>query len=111
MRPFISQRRRPFRGPSLGLVFNKSKPVLASSGEAYVISEAAMSGVSQMQRPKAESLLKTVAAVLGGSARGQVTLDANFYHLGGNSLNSVLTVTKLRDQGFLISKPLTTFIS
>lgn len=70
-----------------------------------------MAGLSQIQRPKAESLLKTVAAVLGGSARGKVLLDANFYHLGGNSLNSVLTVTKLRDQGFLIGKPISTFIT
>jgi len=31
-----------------------------------------------------------------------VTLHSNFYELGGNSLNSVYTVTKLRDQGYQI---------
>ncbi|XP_046687750.1 LOW QUALITY PROTEIN: N-(5-amino-5-carboxypentanoyl)-L-cysteinyl-D-valine synthase-like [Homalodisca vitripennis] len=57
----------------------------------------------------AQCLLKTVASVLGGAARGTVALSANFYHLGGNSLNSVLTVSKLRDQGYIIG--ITDFIS
>lgn len=60
------------------------------------------SELSEQQRPMAHCLLTTVAAVLGGSARGVISLNANFYHLGGNSLNSVFTVTKLRDQGYLI---------
>lgn len=30
-------------------------------------------------------------------------MHANFYELGGNSLNSIYTVTKLRDQGYQIS--------
>uniref|UniRef100_A0A1B6MA14 Carrier domain-containing protein n=1 Tax=Graphocephala atropunctata TaxID=36148 RepID=A0A1B6MA14_9HEMI len=64
-------------------------------------------GVSDLKA--AQSLLKTVAAVLGGAARGTVSLSANFYQLGGNSLNSVLTVSKLRDQGYLIG--ITDFIS
>lgn len=29
---------------------------------------------------------------------------ANFYDLGGNSLNSVFTVTKLREQGYVIGQ-------
>uniref|UniRef100_A0A1B6HWT7 Carrier domain-containing protein n=1 Tax=Homalodisca liturata TaxID=320908 RepID=A0A1B6HWT7_9HEMI len=65
------------------------------------------SGVSDVKA--AQCLLKTVAAVLGGAARGTVALSANFYHLGGNSLNSVLTVSKLRDQGYIIG--ITDFIS
>ncbi|KAK3918710.1 Mycosubtilin synthase subunit C [Frankliniella fusca] len=51
----------------------------------------------------ARVLLDTVAEVLGGSARAKVCLARSFYELGGNSLNSVLTVTRLRDQGFFIS--------
>lgn len=36
-------------------------------------------------------------------------MSANFYELGGNSLNSIFTVTKLRDAGYLIS--ITDFIT
>ncbi|EFN81121.1 hypothetical protein EAI_00160, partial [Harpegnathos saltator] len=38
-----------------------------------------------------------------------VTSHANFYELGGNSLNSIYTVTKLRDQGYQIG--ITDFIT
>ncbi|XP_054273194.1 beta-alanyl-bioamine nonribosomal peptide synthetase ebony [Macrosteles quadrilineatus] len=68
-----------------------------------------LAGVKETDVPTAKCLLLTVAAVLGGAARGRVSLDSNFYHLGGNSLNSVYTVTKLRDQGYLIG--ITDFIS
>lgn len=51
----------------------------------------------------ARVLLDTVAEVLGAAARAKVSLARAFYELGGNSLNSVLTVTRLRDQGFFIS--------
>jgi hypothetical protein len=37
------------------------------------------------------------------------TASANFYELGGNSLNSIYTVTKLRDAGFFVS--ITDFIT
>jgi hypothetical protein len=33
-----------------------------------------------------------------------VCRGANFYELGGNSLNSVFTVTKLRQKGYVISE-------
>jgi hypothetical protein len=33
-----------------------------------------------------------------------VCQEANFYELGGNSLNSVVTVTKLRQKGYVISE-------
>jgi hypothetical protein len=36
-------------------------------------------------------------------------VSANFYELGGNSLNSIYTVTKLRDAGFFVS--ITDFIT
>ncbi|XP_046609985.1 dimodular nonribosomal peptide synthase-like [Neodiprion virginianus] len=52
--------------------------------------------------PLARVLFPTVASVIGSSARAAVTIDANFYDLGGNSLNSVYTVTRLLDQGYRI---------
>lgn len=58
---------------------------------------------------KAHVLFPTIASVIGRSGRALVTLHANFYELGGNSLNSVYTVTKLRDQGYQIS--ITDFIT
>lgn len=58
---------------------------------------------------KAKVLFPTVASVIGRSGRGLVTINANFYELGGNSLNSVYTVTKLRDQGYEIG--ITEFIT
>jgi len=50
---------------------------------------------------KARILFPTIVSVIG-NGRVPVTLHSNFYELGGNSLNSVYTVTKLRDQGYQI---------
>ncbi|PSN51264.1 hypothetical protein C0J52_11788 [Blattella germanica] len=59
--------------------------------------------VPQNHMEAAQALFETVAQVLGAGARDKVSLTANFYHLGGNSLNSVFTVTKLRQRGYKIS--------
>ncbi|XP_076246658.1 nonribosomal peptide synthetase ebony isoform X2 [Calliopsis andreniformis] len=66
-------------------------------------------GVSAEELEKAKVLFPTVASVIGRSSRASITLDANFYELGGNSLNSIYTVTKLRDQGYEIG--ITEFIT
>lgn len=58
---------------------------------------------------KARVLFPTIASVIGRSSRAPITLHANFYELGGNSLNSVYTVTKLRDQDYHIG--ITDFIT
>ncbi|VVD05713.1 unnamed protein product [Leptidea sinapis] len=50
----------------------------------------------------ARALFETVGEVLGRSARGAISLSAGFYELGGNSLNSIFTITKLREKGFYI---------
>lgn len=46
-----------------------------------------------------ETLLKTVRLVTGDTGRPAKLTD-NFFDIGGNSLNAVFAVTKLRDQGF-----------
>lgn len=56
------------------------------------------------QQQAARVLFETVASVLGQSARACISIDANFYELGGNSLNSIYTITKLNDKGYNISK-------
>ncbi|XP_047363754.1 mycosubtilin synthase subunit C isoform X3 [Vespa velutina] len=66
-------------------------------------------GVSEEDLAKAKVLFPTIATVIGASNRGTVNLEGNFYELGGNSLNSVYTVTKLRDQGYSIG--ITEFIT
>lgn len=38
-----------------------------------------------------------------------ISLESNFYALGGNSLNSIYTIAKLRDRGYAID--VTDFIS
>nr|XP_012229480.1 PREDICTED: N-(5-amino-5-carboxypentanoyl)-L-cysteinyl-D-valine synthase [Linepithema humile] len=52
---------------------------------------------------KARVLFPTVASIIGCNGCSQVKMRANFYELGGNSLNSIYTVTKLRDQDYHIS--------
>ncbi|KAG7189638.1 hypothetical protein KM043_017318 [Ampulex compressa] len=66
-------------------------------------------GVPSENLDKAKVLFPTIATVIGRSGRGTVTLESNFYELGGNSLNSIYTVTKLRDQGYEIG--ITEFIT
>lgn len=52
----------------------------------------------------AEALFETVASVLNRSARSTISIDANFYDIGGNSLNSIFTITALNEKGYYISK-------
>lgn len=66
-------------------------------------------GIADNQLDAAHALFETVVSVLGCSIRSKVCRGANFYELGGNSLNSVFTVTKLRQQGYVIG--ITDFIS
>lgn len=51
--------------------------------------------------PAERALLKTVLSVAGDAGGGRpIRLTDNFFDIGGNSLNAVAVVTKLRDQGF-----------
>ncbi|XP_057376385.1 beta-alanyl-bioamine nonribosomal peptide synthetase ebony-like isoform X2 [Daphnia carinata] len=55
------------------------------------------------------ALLKTVHSIVGSSFGRLVQLSDNFFEIGGNSLNAVNVVTKLKDQGFHID--LTEFLA
>ncbi|XP_069163773.1 beta-alanyl-bioamine nonribosomal peptide synthetase ebony isoform X2 [Procambarus clarkii] len=63
-----------------------------------------LSGVSDNEEAAARAVLLTVARVLGPTAaRGKhLSLNASFFEIGGNSLNSVMTVTTLKDLGYNI---------
>lgn len=50
----------------------------------------------------ARDLFETVGGVIGRSTRTTLTPRSNFYELGGNSLNSIFTVTLLREKGYSI---------
>ncbi|KAF5292447.1 hypothetical protein FQA39_LY13994 [Lamprigera yunnana] len=60
-------------------------------------------GVSERQTEAAKILFETVASVLNKSARGAININANFYEIGGNSLNSIYTITCLYERGYHIS--------
>ncbi|KAI4461100.1 ebony [Holotrichia oblita] len=61
-------------------------------------------GVPKDQMHAAVALFETVASVLGKGARSTISIDANFYNIGGNSLNSIFTITALSERGYHISK-------
>ncbi|KAL6430303.1 hypothetical protein ACFW04_007784 [Cataglyphis niger] len=78
------------------------------NNEDNVAANCNYSGVPDQDLEKARVLFPTVASVIGRND-ALVNLHANFYELGGNSLNSIYTVTKLRDQGYQIG--ITDFIT
>lgn len=56
-------------------------------------------------------LLKTILTVLGGSLHKSLSLTDDYFCVGGNSLNAVIVVTKLKDQGFSLGIWLFNFCS
>lgn len=50
----------------------------------------------------ARALFETIGEVIGRSTRTTISLKSNFFELGGNSLNSIYTVAKLRARGYSI---------
>ncbi len=57
----------------------------------------------------AKDVFQIISNVIGPSNRCTISLKSNFYALGGNSLNSILTVIQLRDKGHFIG--ITDFIT
>lgn len=77
--------------------------------ECTTQAEIDYSGIPKKQMEAATALLDTVASVLNRSARSVINIDANFYEIGGNSLNSIVTITKLNERGYYISKQSLTY--
>ncbi|XP_055850817.1 beta-alanyl-bioamine nonribosomal peptide synthetase ebony-like isoform X2 [Episyrphus balteatus] len=50
----------------------------------------------------ARDAFNIIESVIGRSARGTLTVESNFYEMGGNSLNSIIAVTLLREKGYHI---------
>lgn len=66
-------------------------------------------GVPAGQMEMAQDLFEIVGHAIGRSVRGTIGVKSNFYELGGNSLNSILTVSQLKEKGHFVS--ITQFIS
>ncbi|CAK1541178.1 unnamed protein product [Leptosia nina] len=73
-----------------------------NNDDATISLEIDYTGVRTEDRAKAQALFETVGEVLGRAARGAISVRAGFYELGGNSLNSIYTITRLRDKGYYI---------
>ncbi|KAJ8964558.1 hypothetical protein NQ314_004860 [Rhamnusium bicolor] len=65
--------------------------------------EISYEGVTMNQMEAAKVLFETVAAVLNRAARSSITVNANFYEIGGNSLNTIYTIVKLSEKGYHIN--------
>uniref|UniRef100_T1HU58 AMP-binding domain-containing protein n=1 Tax=Rhodnius prolixus TaxID=13249 RepID=T1HU58_RHOPR len=74
--------------------------------ENLLVDEFDFSDVPKGKEIIAECLYKTIISVLGSSVRSKISLKTSFYSLGGNSLNSVYTISKLRENGYIITKDL-----
>lgn len=77
--------------------------------DSNVIVDYDYTGVPEDQLKVAKDLFETIGSVIGRSTRTTLALHSNFYELGGNSLNSIFTVTQLRDKGYNIG--ITEFIA
>lgn len=60
------------------------------------------SGIPEYKLSLAQDLFHTIGEVIGRSTRTTISASSNFYELGGNSLNSIFTVSQLRHKGYKI---------
>lgn len=60
-------------------------------------------GVPSDTLDAAKILFETVASILERSVRTPINIKSHFFEIGGNSLNSIYTITKLNEQGYQIS--------
>lgn len=80
-----------------------------NEGDTEVDLEIDYTGIDEKHMEKAKVLFETVGGAIGRSIRSKISKLANFYMLGGNSLNSIYTIAELRKKGFTVS--ITDFIA
>lgn len=83
---------------------NDKKSIHAGKQNICKWNENELNRLGEKERQMASALFKTVLSVLGGSLHKPLVLTDNYFFVGGNSLNAVAVVTKLRDQGFFLGK-------
>lgn len=62
--------------------------------------EISFEDVPSHQLKAAKDLFETIAGILGRSARNVISVNANFYEIGGNSLNSIFAISRLTEKGY-----------
>lgn len=80
-----------------------------NNDDAEIELEMEFDGIEAKNMDKAKVLFETVGSSIGRSIRSTLNRSANFYELGGNSLNSIYTIAELRKKGYFIS--ITDFIT
>nr|BAK55684.1 ebony [Drosophila melanogaster]BAK55685.1 ebony [Drosophila melanogaster]BAK55689.1 ebony [Drosophila melanogaster] len=73
-----------------------------NEGDSSIVLDFDYSQVPEDLKLTARDLFETVGGVIGRSTRATLAPHSNFYELGGNSLNSIFTVTLLREKGYNI---------
>ena len=63
-------------------------------------------GVENSKLKAAKCLFETIASTVELNAQHSqtLTIKSNFYEIGGNSLNSIYTISKLREKGYFIGE-------
>nr|AAG28774.3 mutant e4 ebony [Drosophila melanogaster] len=73
-----------------------------NEGDSSIVLDFDYSQVPEDLKLTARDLFETVGGVIGRSTETTLPPHSNFYELGGNSLNSIFTVTLLREKGYNI---------
>lgn len=71
-----------------------------NEGDSSIVLDYDYTLVPEDVKHIARDLFETVGGVIGRSTRTTLSSRSNFYELGGNSLNSIYTVTLLREKGY-----------
>ena len=61
-------------------------------------------GIESGKMKTARHLFETITSVLGDTIQQALSVNTSFYDIGGNSLNCIQTITKLRERGYFISE-------
>lgn len=80
----------------------KNNVSISISDDPKIVIDYDYSGVSLNELQMTKLLFETIGDVIGRSTRTTISLKSNFYELGGNSLNSIFTVARLREKGYFI---------
>ena len=91
------------------LTFTLTKFIISYFSDEKETTPFDYSDIPVDQRAKAIALFSTISSVIKQKHEYPINLNSNFYELGGNSLNSVYTVLKLREKGYHIG--ITDFIT
>lgn len=76
--------------------------IIAVKEKKEVLMEIDYKNIPKEKLDIAKKIFEVVGNSLGTQLRNKLSIDANFFDLGGNSMNSIYTVSKLREKGYFI---------